>query len=601
LRRFKQSLFARLTGKAIIAVLMSNFVMFGLGVQQANAQFRTGTKQWAVLDFVNKSKVGGAALGGAATDAVSTLLLGTNKYDILPRETVERVMAEQELTPPLTRQLDILRVSQALGVETVITGEVQDARVNHSANGKSADIILVVKGIDVASGLVVLGSAVHGQSSERPGDVSDDVVINEALSYAAQQAVSQMLALQVDVATVLTTPTVSSVVLNKGSRQGIKMGMTMVVTRGREQVATVRVSEVSQDVSTCTVVKSFKGIAPGDRARAVVGSLPTVTLTGSGAKIRTTRRSDPSSALLALLVVGALALTIQSGGGDTGPGDFITEATVLDDGITPGVKCSWKPSIFSGGRGRVEWQVWRNDYQPTPVLIVNGVESRALDFPAPRTLPWRNMGTVIGGTECVDDPGQEDFDNPAPGINAGTTYFYLLSLVYKVSSLDLPGGGTGGAATDCFFQTGRQSAMGSVTPIDPLSFETSRLPANGSSVIRDGVLPQPVQFQWGSAPGANQYIVEISTRLDFRGSVRVAGTLDSTLSGTLGLEPVDIQPFFPAANRLYWRVGARNAADVPGPVKDSIGERYVFGRVYQIDRENPPPPPKPVFGKGKGG
>lgn len=602
MRRFKHSLFARVASRVVILSLVANFLTFGMLFGNAEAQFRTAAKQWAVIDFVNNSGVGGQALAGTATDAVSNLLLGTNRFDILPREAVERIYRELELNPPITRDLDILKIGQALNAETIVTGEITQARVNRSANGKSADVVLYVRGIDVASGLPVLGAAVHGQSSERPGDVSDETVLNEAVSYAAQKAVDEMLMQQVDVATVLTTPTVSTVQLNKGSRQGIKNGMEMVVTRGREQVAKVRISDVSPDVSTATVISSSKGVAPGDKARAVYSKLPTVTLGSKpgAAKVRTARRGDASAALLSLLVVGALALTIQSGGGENGPGNLVTEATTLADGSTPAVRLTWHPNIFNGGRGRVEWHLWRQDYIPTPVRVVNGTESRAFDFPGARIEAWRDMGTTIGGTECIEDPGQENFDDPAPGIDPGTTYMYLISLVYKLSSLDLPGGGAGGGggATECFFQTGRQAAIGPVTPLTPVVLTT---PVNGATDI--GAL---VQFSWQSTPGANEYAVELSTRPDFRNrnQMVVVARVNTLLQGGVATDPINISALFPGVQRLYWRVGARNAVDVPGPVPDALGERYVFGsqlgiNVFQFDRIIPPPPP-PGGGK-KGG
>jgi hypothetical protein len=574
--------------------LLANFVLLGLVLRPAQAQFTQSSKQWAVIDFVNKSPLGGPALGGAASDAVSTLLLGTNRYDILPRETVERIYKELELTPPVTRDLDVLRIGQALSAETIIVGEISDARINTSALGKSADVVLVVRGIDVASGLPVLGAAVHGQSSERPGDVSDDVVLNEAISYAAQQAVNVLMTQQVDIATVLTTPTTRTVTLNKGAREGLKIGMQMVVTRGKEEVARIRINDLSPDVSTATVISQSKGVAPGDKARAIYNNLPVVTLqSGGGARVRAAKSGGSSSSLMSILVVGALAAVIGAGGSGSGAGDVRTEATSLADGITPGVKISWSPSIFSSGRGRVEWQIWRNDVIETPVRVVPGVESHAFDDPFARTDPWRNMGSLIGGTDCVDDPGQEPIDPPAPGIQPGTSYMYMVSLVYKLFAGDLPGG-TGD--TECFFQTGREQAKGQATPLDLVTLVA---PENGATDIGD-----LVQFTWESTPGADQYAVEVSTQSNFANASRIAvvARVDSVEAGNISTDPLDISGVFSGTQRLYWRVGARNSVDVPGPVKDAKGERYVFSRPFQFDRpEGPPPPPLRRGATAKGG
>jgi hypothetical protein len=45
------------------------------------------------------------------------------------------------------------------------------------------------------------------------------------------------------------------------------------------------------------------------------------------------------------------------------------------------------------------------------------------------------------------------------------------------------------------------------------------------------------------------------------------------------------------AATVYWRVGARNVADNPGPVPDPSGQRYVFSPARTFTRPSPPPPP----------
>jgi hypothetical protein len=577
-----------LASRTAIFALLSNFLLFGVSTQPAEAQFRTGTKQWAVLDFVNKSPLGGPALGAAAADAVSTLILGTNRYDVLPRETVDRIYSQLELTPPITRQLDILRVGQGLGVETVIVGEITDARINTSANGKSADVAMVVRGIDVASGLAVMGAAVHGQSTERPGNTADDVLLNEAVNYAAQLAVDKLLAQQVEVATVLTTPTTKTVQLNKGTRQGIKKGMRMVVLRGREEVATIRISEVETDSSTAIVDVANKGVAPGDKARAIVLDPGSVELTGSGgARVRSPRtRSTSSSTLLSILVVGALAATIATGGdGSGGAANVQSEAGILPDGLTSGVRISWELSIFNGGRGRLEWQVWRSDYNPTAIRVVDGFQTVAWDSPGTFADLWRDPSAILlQPTACNEPDEPEPIDPPAPGVNLGTSYLYSVMLIYTLFPQDLPGGEPDGE-TLCVFKTNFRHADGQATPLERIQLTS---PPNNTVNVGD-----LVQFSWNAVPGAQQYAVEISTDPAFLNAqnIVVVARVESISPGGISTEPIDISGVFPNAERLYWRVGGRNAGDVPGPIRDAEGERYVFSLPFQFDRAKGPPPP----------
>lgn len=585
MRTFLKSKFARATSQSVIASLLVNILVIAFPVSRAEAQFSTTRSQWAVVDFVNKSGVGGDALGGVASDAVTTLLIGSNRADLIEKESVDRVIDELQLSKPITNKLELLRLGQAIGAEVVITGEVQKARINKGANGKSADVVLLVRGIDVASGLSVLGTAEFGQSAERPGDVSDDAVLNEAINFAAQKSVTTIIQQQIGVATVLATPTSKFVKINKGSRDGIKVGMDMVVTRGREQVATIHISDVSTQEAEATVRSSIKGVAPGDKARVLYDKLPEIQLTARGPRTRTVRRGDTTGALLAVLVVGLIALTMNKGQGNS-PGEFWTEAALAEDGVSPVVKCSWHPNIFNlGTQNRVEWQVWRTDYADTPVEVVPGSFNSVYDRAAARTRNWRDMGSIVGGPACVEDPGQEAFENPAPGIIPGTTYMYTLSLVYKLSSLDVPGAETGGEITDCFFTTTREPAKGPSTPLDQATLIS---PPNGATDVNN-----TVQFSWTAVPGANQYAVEISTSPTFSNAnnVRLIATVESILPGSVSTDPIDISGVFPASQRLYWRVGARNSADIPGPVKDILGLRYVQSLPNQFDRVTPPPPP----------
>ncbi|MCL6623172.1 MAG: hypothetical protein K6T17_00970 [Fimbriimonadales bacterium] len=588
MRRFVESKVGRQVSRVLILALVWNFVFWALPAVSGYAQIAVQRPQWAVLDFVNKTSLGGRALGGTAADAVAALLLTAN-VDVLGRETVERAYQDLGLTPPVTNKLDILRLGQYLTVEVVVIGEIQQAQIRRGANGRSADVALIVQGIDVSSGFPVVGTAVIGSSSERPGDITDDALLAEAVNDAAQKAMSEIRRQQIGTATVLATPS-KFVKINMGARHGVKEGMRMVVTRQKEYVGIIRISNVRPDGAEDTVVESVKGVAPGDKARPIYDRLPEIKLVpGGGGKVRSVGKGGTSSALVAVLVLGLLALTLQKGSGGSPPGKLITEATVAEDGISPVVRARWHPDIFNlGAWNRIEWHLWRTDYVPTPVEVVPGTITQVLDRTAARTRSWRDPANFggVGGPACVEDPGAEDFDNPAPGIVPGTTYMYQLSLIYRLSSLDVPGAG-GGQVQECFFTTGRSTAQGPVTPLDP---PLLALPENGSQGVGN-----IVQFSWQASPGADQYAVEISTTPTFssRSTVRVVARVETLLGGLVSTDPINISAVFPTVERLYWRAGARNSGDVPGPVPDVLGERYVFSRPFQFDRVTPPPPPPP--------
>lgn len=587
MRRLKNSPFARFTSRVVAAAMLVNIIGFPFAITPARAQLSGAAPQWAVIDFSNKSGLGGAELGGSASDAFATLLSGTNKATVVGKESVERGVKELELTQPLTRDLDYLRLGQWLQVETIFVGEIQKARINKGGNGKSADVVLVVRGIDVASNLPIMGAAVPGQSSERSGDVSDATLLNEAVNYAAQKAVSDIIAQQIAPAFVLGTPG-KFVKINKGARDGLKVGMEMVVTRGREEVGIVRISSLDPDTAEAGVVRSNKGVAPGDKLRVIYRDLPTVDLTRSGPKVRTVRRVDTTSALLGLLVVGALITLVAKEGGGSSGSDLISEAT-LDTAFNPklpAVRLRWKPNIFvPGASDRVEWHIWRDGYVDTPVEVVGGAQSQVLDNTIARTRNWREIEQV-GGSTCLEDPGANAFTNPAPGVTPGVSYQYRIELIYKQVSSSLPSGG--GDPVDCFFKTGQAAAPGLATPLNQVTLIE---PSNLVTDIGDTVL-----FSWTAVPGANKYVVEISTTSNFSSanSIRVpnGGRVETLQTPTVSTDgPISISNIFSGTRTLYWRVGAANSGDNPGPVPDPAGERYIFSQPFQFDRVILPPPP----------
>jgi hypothetical protein len=287
-------------------------------------------------------------------------------------------------------------------------------------------------------------------------------------------------------------------------------------------------------------------------------------------------------------VVGALAATIATGSdGAAGANNFKSEAAILPDNITPGVKLSWSLSMFNGGRGRLEWQVWRNDYSTTPIRVVDGFATVTYDKPGVHNPPdnWRDSADMqIQPIECVEPEAPEPIDPPPPGVILGTSYLYSIALIYTLFPQDLPNPPKEG--TICVFKTNLRHAEGQATPIARIQLTS---PPNNTANVGD-----LVQFSWNAVPGANQYAVEVSTDPAFQNgnNIAVVARIESISPGGISTEPIDISGVFPTAQRLYWRVGGRNAADDPGPVKDAKGERYVFSVPFQFDRaKNPPPPP----------
>jgi hypothetical protein len=94
-----------------------------------------------------------------------------------------------------------------------------------------------------------------------------------------------------------------------------------------------------------------------------------------------------------------------------------------------------------------------------------------------------------------------------------------------------------------------------------------------------------------------EYVLELSTTPNFaKGTYVQAAKFVSNLGGvvgpTTGINPATFFPNAAANTTIYWRYGARNTFDKPGPAPDAYtGERYIFSDYYQFTFTGSPPPP----------
>ncbi|MEP0767132.1 MAG: hypothetical protein HRF45_11395 [Fimbriimonadia bacterium] len=584
MRRFIKTPLARTISRVLaVSMLLTCYQGFSTGRAQAQVELPS----WAVVEFVNRSDYGGAATAAMATDSVRIELSKSQRYDVLPKNTVDQTLKDLGMAPPLDR-LKYLKIGQELQCEAIVSGTVDQVLI--TKNPLKARVVMSVYVYDSASGRAIRGaSGVIGESTGRVGMTGgEDALVQEAIQLAALEAVTTISSLKIPDATILFANP-QKVLMNKGAREGIRPGMEMLVLRYGDYVATIKVIEVSADDAEAAVIESTKGVRPGDKARAI---FPVEELKIVGTKVirGAPKQKNLGNIFVTALVVGlVLALITGPGGGgsNTATNDLTTEA-VFDPARGSGVKVSWNPNIFAiANYTRVEWHIWRSDVANAPIGVVLGTENFFIDDTTPLAFNWRQVELIGPGTDCIEDPGTEEGTEVA--LVPGRTYNYSLSLVYRVKSIDLPGGG-GDDQADCFFESDPVNARGTATVLEQVGLEQ---PVNGS----ESVNLKTVRFSWRAVTGANHYVVQVSRDLTFpRGTaVRNVFFLPTTQqSGILSSDTLDIRGLFPGAKRLYWRVGARNLNDVPGPVPDKNGNRYVFSEPWEFTPvDEPPPPPSP--------
>jgi hypothetical protein len=594
-RRFIQSLPGKLIAHlAVLSLVLPSLSLMFVGNAYAQLQ---SLPTWAVVEFVNKK---GGNYGVIAAEAVASEFAKTGKYDVVPQETIKRSLETLSLQSPVVDTTSILRLAQDLRAQSIVRGEVVDFQVRNVGGGKQATVAMKVIVIDAASGLAVNGAALTANSTVRAGEVTDETLIAEAIGTAANRAVADIQARTLPTATVLNTQGTDEALINQGSRSGFKRGMEVIVIRGREQVAVAKISDIEPDQAYLKAGRVWKGIRPGDKVRAIFEPADIVGITPSGeAKVNKPRSRGNNAGLISIALVLGLGLLLFSQGNSSSQSstDSVnSEATMFPDGSgSPAVKVSWSPNIFSkGNSNRFRWQVWRDDVFGSPVITAPGGTTFAYDTSLPRDVTWANFGGVIGGTTCDFDAAPDETATAVPGPTPGRAHLYRVELVYKLSSLDLPGGG-GGDATDCYFVTSQTQARGVATPLFRPELQT---PGSGEDVPApvpgDPIFDQ-VTFTFNSVvladPITVEYILEVSTSPNFtRNSTRKIGTTVSTETGLISI--IAENNFFTApGTTVWWRVGARNVADRPGPVKDALGERYIFSAVRSFKRPTAPPPP----------
>lgn len=590
MKRFRKGLIARALSWTLIVAMVLPGIASLTPVPAAAQQAARGTV--AVVDFTVRPGLQQALLSRAATDAVA-MELSRAGFNVLPRTQVQNALQELSLEPILDR-LGVMKLGKTLAVDSIVSGEV--VAVTLEGSPRTARVTILVRVTDVASGEDVNGAAVTGQSNPRVGYVGDDdQLIREAISNAALQAATTIASYTIPEATVLNTVGTDEVLLNRGTRSGIQTGMEMIVLRGRDVVGRIRITRPSTSDAIAKVISSTLGIQPEDRARAVF-KLPTVQFDRGKVKIAEPRAKPKSAGLsnlgkIAVIIMIVVGATRIAQGGSSGVDSV--KAEPITDPTGPAVKISWKPSVFAqANQDRILYHVYRDPADPTrprvPVLTARSNETYVVDTQATRTVSYVD----IAPGEEVDTPDLTD-EEDMPGVTAGQSYRYAVTLVYRFVSpySGQAGGQQGQQQQDVTYRESDKKWTGFATPLtQPVLLR----PANGSQDIN----LRSVDFEFQAVPGAQAYRVEISTDPTFQNKALSFYTNEVMMpaGSTITIRNVNLSTKFSGTQRLYWRAGARNINDQPGPAPwpgDSKGQyRYIWSEPFSfVPVEEPPPAP----------
>lgn len=650
MRRFITTLTGKVVGQVAVAALLLPTLTLCLA-SQASAQIAR-RPVWAVIPFSaagGKATPYGAAAARSVYDEISKRAESFRPaIEVTPPDQVARTEETLGLSDPITDQTSILRLGQELGATRIVMGQIVDSKIETVGGNKQANVLMQVEIRDVASGIDINGASVQAFSTVRAGSTSNDALINEALSIAASKAIGSIEAQALPTGTVLNTqPTIALV--NQGSRSGFRVGQQVIITRGRDQVATGHVFDTDFDSSQVKIDRFIKGVAPGDKVSVVFTPQKFISIAPNGtARIEPTRNHGNNSGIISAVLVLGLAAILLGGKGNSGTAaaQEVNVEPTINTG-TPANKVTWSSYGFFRYNGTaVVWQIYRGA-DNVPAGVVLGQNAHVFyDSTQTRDFTWYNFppGSAVDASCTYTDLQGSTPVTGGPGVTIGRQYYYRVELVFRANILDLPGGGstgsssgnnggstgltggstgttsgnTGGSTgltggttgttsgttgttsgsnggstsgtggTYCYFTSSQTTSRGGGTPIDPPQLNN---PAEGATL--SGSTPFTFNSVVSLDPFVAEYILQISTKSNFTSSTtKTFGPILSPATGTLSITADTTTIFTSFTGSLWWRVGARNSTDVPGPVPDPFTKkRYIFSAIRSFKRPTAPPPP----------
>lgn len=562
-----------------------------------------------VLDFeVTKDQT--EILGRKAADAVALALADTTKYEVISRSEIEAAIQRLRLTPPLPLN-QIFLLAKELNARFIVTGKVVRVLVNEKE--WRANIQLQMLFYDRYLEVPVNGAHVLATTPPRPG-VTPDILVDHAISLAANQAVQQAMMTRLPEGQVMQRVG-KSIIINRGSDQGIRNGMQMWVYRlvphpekpqymVRTRIGLIEIISAEARQSSGVIKEEIAPIQYPDR---VIGVYELPRLGAVEPPVRTTRKGI-GSALPSLLLLLAGIVVLGSLAGKSKRGTEIPSGTaiVVDNGrrvklvlgiakecvaveiyrdISPAVSTSLLNLIdIVDGQATREYYDSDHAYNGTATIEID------TDTPTNRLPPLARSitaGTGTGDGDITEEPfNYEKPFNHTP-IQLGVHYWYVIR---RINARRLPPPPpTGGQETvgqrepfELVFSPPSRS-IGPVTPLAQLA-QADLIEPTGDVDISN------VTFKFLSAQGADEYIVQVSDSPGFPSNRTVTIPLGYRLPNpdggqTLTIPNQNLSGRF-AAGRLYWRVGYRYSGDINPPEGG-----WVFSQVRSFTTPVAPPPP----------
>ncbi|MCS7263643.1 MAG: hypothetical protein NZ805_02280 [Armatimonadetes bacterium] len=583
----------------------------GIGTAQEAAKTEEAPKpppipKVAVLDF-DVGQGLSPILGRKAADAVALALADTNKYEVVSRNDLEEALKDLRLTLPLLPG-QLTTLAKRLNTRFIVYGKVVRVTVNEKLGQASVQIQMLFH--DRYMEVPVNGAHVLATTPPRPG-VAPDILVDQSINLAANQAVQQSLATRLPEGQIMQRVG-NTVIINRGYDQGIRNGMLLWVYRlvrdpetgfmVRSRIGLIQITSAEARQSSGVIKEEITPIQYPDRVVGVY-ELPRIGVTEPPVR-RVERGIGAALPSFLLLLVGIAVLGSLAGRSRRGTEVPKGAAMVVDNGrrvkITLGTaKECVAVEIYRDTDSSV------NSEGVYPIAILDGqvvreyydgnfFESGTVTIEIDEDTPTNRLPSISRSIGDVGDTfTRESFNYEVSYLHQpivlGQHYWYVIR---RVNARRLtPPPPTGGEETAGqrepfeLVYSPPSRPIGPVTPLFQLT-QADLLEPTGDVDITN------VTFRFLSAQGADEYIVQVSDNPTFPSNRTVTIPLPQRLPNPdLGGQIVTIanqnlSGRFGTGQILYWRVGYRYSRDISPPEGG-----WVFSQVRSFTVPTTPPPP----------
>ena len=258
----------------VVSVMHALLLLTPLDLQAKDKEYKGPKKRIAVLEFEDKSghqHSGWHDVGRGMSDSLVTALVKTNRFIVIEREQINKIMAEQSFGMSGAVNPDTAaKIGRIIGVGVIVTGGVTEFGVKQSKMGvgglgrilpfgggggiqtNTARVALDIRFVDTSTGQILSAETAIGEDSSHGVDIDlsiapsvefgkegfDETVIGKAVRKSVEQVVEKITEAMEKVPWQGSVVKVAGdkIYINTGSDDGRKQGNVFTVYRAGEEL-----------------------------------------------------------------------------------------------------------------------------------------------------------------------------------------------------------------------------------------------------------------------------------------------------------------------------------------------------------------------------